>query len=179
MGHRFDSFATQYVGPHPRDKRGVGVERDARKEMFDVFHPIGRNPYLKKQKDGSLRHEAELAGDRAIEFMSSQPEDKPFCLSISFNSVHAEDGDKRPGIGHFPWPKAVDGMYDDVKMPPPRLADAKVYESQPAYLKKSLNRQRFFWRWDTPEKYETNLRAYYRMISGVDHVIGRVLAELK
>src|SRR4051812_37266986 len=31
----------------------------------------------------------------------------------------------------------------------------------------SINRQRFFWGYDTPEKYATNLRAYYRMISGI------------
>jgi arylsulfatase A-like enzyme len=42
-----------------------------------------------------------------------------------------------------------------------------------------MNRQRWFWRWDTPEKYQTNIRAYYRMISGVDRVVGRVVAELK
>ena len=43
----------------------------------------------------------------------------------------------------------------------------------------SLNRKRWFWRWDTAEKYQKNVRAYYRMISGVDHVIGRVLAEVE
>ncbi|NQT16423.1 MAG: sulfatase-like hydrolase/transferase, partial [Planctomycetes bacterium] len=124
------------------------------------------------------RHESELAGDRAIEFLQSNATDRPFCLSVSFNAVHAEDGDKRPGIGHYPWPAAVDGMYDDVTVPPPRLSEPEIFESQPDLLKTSLNRERFFWRWDTPEKYQTNIRAYFRMISGVDRVIGRVLEEL-
>ncbi|MDP7179608.1 MAG: sulfatase-like hydrolase/transferase, partial [Verrucomicrobiota bacterium] len=43
--------------------------------------------------------------------------------------------------------------------------------------KNSLNRQRWFWRWDTPEKYQKNVRAYYRMISGIDNVMARVLKE--
>ena len=47
------------------------------------------------------------------------------------------------------------------------------------FLKESFNRERFFWRWDTEEKYQTNMRAYYRMISGYDNVINRVMSALK
>ncbi len=148
-------------------------------DQFDVYHQIFRRPYLKPQPDGTKRHTAELIGDRAVEFLQSQPTDKPFCLSIGFNTAHAEDSDKRPGIGHFPWPKAVDGLYEDRKMPLPRLGEAKIYDSQPDFLKKSINRERYFWRWDTPEKYQTNMRAYFRMLTGMDGVIGRVLEALK
>ena len=70
-------------------------------------------------------------------------------------------------------------MYEDQKMPLPVLNDPAIYETQPDFLKKSLNRQRYFWRWDTPEKYQTNMRAYFRMISGIDHVVGRLVTELK
>ena len=70
-------------------------------------------------------------------------------------------------------------MYEDQEMPLPRLNDPAIYESQPDFLKKSINRQRYFWRWDTPEKYQTNMRAYFRMISGIDHVVGRLVAQLE
>jgi arylsulfatase A-like enzyme len=170
---RKHGYRTGFIG-----KFGVGASADLKAAMFDYFQPHGRNPYLKKQPDGTLRHESEIAGDRAIEFLRSNPAGQPFCLSVSFNAVHAEDGDKRPGIGHYPWPKAVDGMYDDLTVPPPRLSEPEVFQSQPELLKASLNRERFFWRWDTPEKYQTNIRAYFRMISGVDRVIGRVLEQL-
>ncbi len=40
-----------------------------------------------------------------------------------------------------------------------------------------MNRQRYFWRWDTDEKYQKNIRGYYRMISGVDHAVGRVMKQ--
>jgi len=157
-------------------KFGVAVEQGVPGEMFDYFRPLGRHPYFKKQADGSRRHTTELCGDRAAEFLRGVPDGKPFCLSISFNAVHAEDSDKKD---HYPWPKAVDGMYDDVKMPPPRLSAPEIFESQPEFLKQSLNRRRYFWRWDTPEKYQKNMRAYFRMISGVDRVVGRVLAALE
>jgi len=167
-------YRTGFIG-----KFGVGVAGGMKEAMFDYFKPHGRNPYHKKQPDGSTRHETEIACDRAIEFLGEVPEGKPFCLSVSFNAVHAEDGDKRPGIGHYPWPKAVDGMYEDVTVPRPRLSEPEVFNAHPEFLKKCMNRQRFFWRWDTPAKYQTNIRAYFRMISGVDRAIGRVLAELK
>jgi len=157
-------------------KFGVNVERGVKKQMFDYFRPLHRHPYFKKQPDGSRRHITELCGDRAAEFLCTRPKGKPFCLSISFNAVHAEDSDKKD---HYPWPKAVDGMYEDVKVPPPRLSDPKIFEKQPEFLKRSLNRQRYFWRWDTPEKYQKNMRAYFRMISGVDRVVGRILRELE
>ena len=143
--------------------------------MFDYFKPLGRSGYFKKQADGAMRHETELAGDRAMEFLQSNPADKPFCLSVSFNAPHAEDVDKE---NHFPWPKAVDGMYDGIKIPEPTLSDPAIFESQPDFLKNSLNRKRYFWRWDTPEKYQKNMRAYFRMLSGIDRVVGRIRKEL-
>jgi len=149
------------------------------RDHFDEYHPIFRNPYFKKQQDGSKRHETDLIGDGAIAFLQSQPNDQPFCLNLWFNAAHAEDGDKRPGSGHFPWPPSTDGMYEDVKMPPPRLSDPEIFDAQPEFLKKSINRRRYFWRWDTSEKYQRNMRAYFRMLSGIDHVVGRVRKALE
>jgi len=160
-------YRTGFIG-----KYGVGTEGEPESAMFDFFKPHGGYPYFKKQSDGSLRHETEVAGDRAIEFLNSNPKG----LSISFNAVHAADDDKE---NHFPWPKAVDGMYDDVEIPTPRLSDPSIFESQPEFLKKSMNRKRYFWRWDTPEKYQRNMKAYFRMISGVDRVIGRIRKKLE
>jgi arylsulfatase A-like enzyme len=168
---RAAGYRTGFVG-----KFGVSVPRDRRPVMFDYFVPLGRNPYFKKQPDGSLRHLSEIAGDRAIEFLGKQERGKPFCLSVSFNAPHAEDSDKE---NQYHWPKAVDGLYRNITVPPPHLSEPGVFESQPEFLKKSLNRKRWFWRWDTPEKYQKNVKAYFRMISGVDHVMGRVLAEVK
>ena len=166
-------YRTGFVG-----KYGVRMRVDT-DEMFDEYVPIGRNPYFHEMPDGSKRHETDLCADHAIEFLKTQPSDQPFCLSVSFNAPHAEDSDRRPGIGHFPWPPSVDGMYDDITMPPPRLSDPAIFDNHPEFLKQSLNRQRYHWRWDTPEKYQINMRAYFRMISGIDHAIGRVIETLR
>ena len=167
-------YRTGHIG-----KEHVSLSNESAAVMFDVRRKLGRNPFFKKQADGSLRHETQILGDWAIEFLDEQPEDQPFCLTVSFNATHAEDGNKRPGIGHYPWPKVTDGMYEDQQMPLPPLNAPAIYESQPDFLKRSINRQRFFWRWDTPEKYQTNMRAYFRMISGIDHVMGRLVSALE
>jgi arylsulfatase A-like enzyme len=168
-------YRTGYYGKwHAKMPRGY-----RREDHFDEFEAIGRNPFYKKQPDGSLRHETELIVDRGIEFIKSQPKDQPFALNMWFNACHAEDSDRRPGIGHFPWPRAVDGMYEDVTIPPPRLNDPKIFDALPDFLRTTINRERFFWRWNTDEKYQTNVRAYYRMVSGIDGAIGRFLEALE
>ena len=172
---RENGYRTGYFGKwHAKMPKGY---RQA--DHFDQFEAIGRNPFYKKQPDGSLRHETEVIVDRGIEFVKSQPKDKPFALNMWFNACHAEDGDRRPGIGHFAWPRAVDGMYDDVQIAPPRLNDPAVFDALPDFLKTTINRERFFWRWNTDEKYQTNIRAYYRMVSGIDGAIGRFMAALE
>jgi choline-sulfatase len=149
-------------------------------EHFDEYEGIFRNPYFKTMPDGSKRHETELVADRGIKFLKSQgDEDGPFCLNLWFNAGHAEDKDRVPGTGHYPWPKAMDGKYDDIEVPAPRLSDPAIFEAHPEFLKTSNHRERFHWRWDTPEKYKINMRAYFRMLSGIDNAMARVLRVLE
>jgi len=171
-------YNTGFVG-----KLGVKLEKKDSflNQMFDFSWLSPRNaPYFEIFADSSRRHSAEIKGDQAIAFINNQTAEVPFCLSISFNAVHAVDGNKTPGNeGHYPYPKAVADLYEDIKMPNPKLSDPEIFENHPEFLKNSLNRERFYWRWDTNEKYQTNMRAYYRMISGYDNVMKRVLAALK
>lgn len=172
---RDNGYRTGYFGKwHAKMPKGY-----SNAAHFDEFEAIGRNPFYKKQPDGSLRHETEVIVDRGIEFLKSQPTDKPFALNMWFNACHAEDSDRRPGIGHFPWPRAVDGLYEGMEMYQPRLNDPAIFDALPDFLKTTINRERFFWRWNTDEKYQTNMRAYYRMVSGIDGAIGRFIAELE
>ncbi len=166
-----EGYRTGFVG-----KFGVKASQESIEAMFDDWTFLNRNPYFKTQPDGTKRHLSEIAADHAIEFLRSQSSETPFCLSLSFNAPHAEDSDKE---NHYPWPKAVDGLYDDLEIPLPHLSDPEIFESIPEVLQDSMNRDRWYWRWDTPEKYQKNVKAYFRMLSGVDHVIGRLLDELE
>lgn len=146
---------------------------------FEEYEAIGRNPYFKTLPDGTRRHETDLVADRGVAFIRAQPRDRPFLLHLWFNASHAEDNDRRPGAGHYPWPPSADGLYEDRAIPPPRLGDPAIAAAHPPFLLESINRQRFFWGYDTPEKFTANVRAYYRMTSGIDHAVSRVLAALE
>lgn len=173
---RANSYRTGFTGKYGFNS----ARRSSQEEQFDFFKPYGRTPYLKRMPDGTLRHETDLCADAAVEFLETNPKDQPFCLSVSFNASHAEDKDHRPGF-HFQWPESANGLYEDLQMPLPKLNDPKYFAALPPFLQdeKGLPRERFFWRWATPEKYQTNMRAYWRMATGIDNAVARVLAELK
>jgi arylsulfatase A-like enzyme len=165
-------YRTGFVG-----KFGVRVEggQASIDEMFDSFVPLSRSGSEKNSK-GTSRHFTDLAGDRAIDFIAQNPKGKPFCLSVSFHAAHAEDGDM---LNHYPYPQSEENLYSEVIMPRPKLDGGLSFDSQPKYLQESMNRDRYSWRWDTPEKYDRNLRNYFRMLTGMDRNIGRVMNELQ
>jgi arylsulfatase A-like enzyme len=70
-------------------------------------------------------------------------------------------------------------LYADTKIPVHETADPAFFEALPEFLKTTMNRKRWYWRFDTPEKHQEMVKGYYRMISGVDHVIGRIQAALE
>ena len=156
-------------------KFGVSVAEGQAKNMFDLLSPIGY-PFLKKMPNGDLRHIDQIATDRALQFIEQCPQNQPFCLSVWFNSPHAEDGEFDR---LYPWPKTVDGWYEDASIPVPSLEQEKIFQNEPPFLQRAMNRIRWFWQFDTQEKYVRNVRSYYRMISGIDFEIGRLRAELK
>ena len=166
-------YRTGFVG-----KFGVSVEggKATIDRMFDSYSPVGRTPYRKTLPDGSVRHATDITGDLAIAFLESVPPDEPFCLSVSFNAGHAEDGDLED---HFPPPATELDLHEGEVMSRPRLDDPAIFEAHPQWLRDSMNRIRFHWRWDTPEKYQTNLRNYLRMLAGMDRNIGRMVETLE
>jgi arylsulfatase A-like enzyme len=160
-------YRTGFVG-----KLGVVVEKGVEKEMFD-FAKLTNFPYFQKV-NGVERHLTEIEGDHVVEFLRGVMPDQPFCLAWCPWAPHADDGNPK----QYFWPPAVDHLYEDVDIPVPEMAAPSYYEAQPEFLKNTMNRTRWAWRFDTPEKYQSMVKGYYRMISGVDLVLGRVLAEL-
>jgi len=161
-------YRTGFVG-----KFGVSVEKSIIEEMFDYFKPSSY-PYF-KEMDGKKKHLTDINMDRALSFIRSSNRDQPFCLSISTWAPHADDDAEE----QYFWPSSCGELYKDIIIPDPELSDAAFFEALPEFTKKSLNRKRWHWRFDTPEKYQKMVKGYYRMISGVDNALGRLLKELK
>lgn len=171
MGLKKAGYQMAYFG-----KTHFKLDKKQQKMMFDEFTPVGRNPFHKKMRDGSLKHETDIIADHAINFIKNQHAEKPFFVSLNFNATHAEDGDKKD---HFPYPESAAHLYTGMTMPLPKLHDRKIFESQPDFMQNSMHADRYKWRWDTPEKYQHNMRNYLRMASGIDFALGRVVETLK
>jgi arylsulfatase A-like enzyme len=160
-------YRTGFVG-----KFGVAVAEDAPGEMFD-FTRFDSFPYF-QTVNGVERHMTEVEGDWAIDFLRGVEPGRPFCLVWCPWAPHADDDDPK----QYFWPPAVDDLYRDVVIPVPEMAEPKYYDAQPDFLKNTMSRTRWGWRFDTPDKYQSMVKGYYRMISGIDLVLGRVRGEL-
>ena len=160
-------YRTGFVG-----KFGVKVNEGIEDSLFHYSKKTFW-PYF-QEVDGQRMHLADINGNLAIDFIKSS-KDEPFCLSLSFWSPHADDGEEQ----QYFWADYTDHLYQDVEIPTPQTADPAFFESLPEFLKTSLNRERWYWRFDTPEKYQKMVKGHYRMISTVDSVLTRIRASLE
>jgi arylsulfatase A-like enzyme len=130
-----------------------------------------------KLPDGSTVHVTEKNERDALEFLRSRPKDKPFALTVAFFATHAEDSNPRQYLPQ-PWSEA---LYKDVTIPVPKTAGDEFFKKLPPFVANEKNEGRVRWRWrfDTPEKYQEYMKAYYRLATEVDATCGRLLDELK
>lgn len=129
-----------------------------------------------KQKDGTEIHVTQKNENDALEFLRERPNDKPFCLTVAFFATHAED--KNP-LQFLPQPESME-LYEDVEIPVPVNATEESWKRLPDFIdEKNEGRNRWHWRFDTPEKFQTMMKNYYRLATEVDTTCGQILMELK
>ena len=116
-------------------------------------------------------------GDQAIEFLDGAPAGRPFCLAFSFKAPHCQDG--QPAFRQFPYDANLHGLYQDATIPEATLSDPAFFNALPEFLRTSENRRRWELRFATPEMYQHSIKSYYRLISGIDRVVGRIVAKLE
>jgi alpha-L-rhamnosidase len=160
----------------------LGVNGIDEEKLFDKFEVYDRNTefkdkrgYCYKTLNGDTIHLTPYTGARVREFIESAPDDRPFCLSVSFSAPHAHD----PAPDQYFWEPELDDLYSDIAIPGPELADDQYFNAQPAIVREGINRTRWYWRFDTPEKYQKSVKGYFRMISGVDREIGKIREQLR
>ena len=129
------------------------------------------------QADGTRIHVTQKNERDAIDFLRARPIDKPFCLTVAFFATHAEDGNKQQ---YLPQPESM-SLYRDVTVPVASSANDAAFRALPAFLANARNegRNRWTWRFDTPERYQEYMKNYYRLATEVDATCGRVLDELR
>lgn len=130
-----------------------------------------------KQPDGTEIHVTRKNENDAMEFLRTRPKEKPFVLTLAFIATHAEDQNPKQFL---PQPESM-ALYQDVTVPVPKTATDAHFKRLPPFIANDKNegRNRWKWRFDTPERYQEYMKNYYRMATELDAVCGRVLAELK
>ena len=157
-------------------KYGVGPKRDLPVDEYDYWRGFpGQGRYEHKDKDGNYKHLTQIMGEQSIEFLRGCSKDKPFCLSVSFKAPHVQDGDPR----QFIYDRAYKNLYKDVTIPSPKTAERRYFEALPEFLQTSEARRRWQIRFSTPAKFQESVKSYYRLVTGVDVVIGKIRSELK
>lgn len=159
-----------------------GVNYPGNVALFDVMEDYDRNNrfkdyrgYYYKMLDGDTVHLTRYTGEKALEFIDEAPSDKPFCLSLSFSAPHAHDGAPE----QYFWQEEPGRLFRNMEMPGPALAEDTWFNRLPIPVREGFNRTRWYWRYDTPEKYQHSLKGYYRMINGIDLEIAKIKKKLK
>ncbi len=129
------------------------------------------------EPDGSKIHVTKKNENDAMRFLAERPQDKPFCLTVAFFATHAED---RNPLQFLPQPESM-SLYQDVTIPVAANANDESFNRLPDFIanEKNEGRNRWHWRFDTPDKYQTMMKNYYRLATEVDSVCGKVIAELE
>ncbi len=169
-------------------KYGVGPNKELPVDKYDYWKGFaGQGKYEHKDEDGNYKHLTQIMGEQAIEFLqscspgASPGPDKPgfagqpFCLSVSFKAPHVQDRDPR----QFIYDRAYENLYKDVTIPTPKTAETRYFQALPEFLQTSEARRRWQIRFPNPQKFQESVKGYYRLITGVDVVIGRIRDQLK
>jgi alpha-L-rhamnosidase len=160
----------------------LGVTYPGAEKLFSVADIYDRNSKFPDRRGYFFRmigkdtvHLTRFTGHQAQEFIKNAPDDKPFCLSLSFSAPHAHDNAPEQYI----WQAKSDKLYEDISIPPPDLAEDKYFMMLPEEVRAGYNRLRWTWRFDTPEKYQHSVKGYYKMITEIDDELGELRELLR
>ncbi len=157
---RQNGYKTGFIG-----KYGVGGD-GAPEHLFDqTYGPPGVESVGQSRRFG--RH--------AVDFLDGLSGQDNFALCLHFRAPHARDPDPKQYLYD---PEEAD-LYKGMTMPvAPKAADPKYFDRLPRAVRESESRVRWGWRFTNPEHYQESVRSYFRLIAGVDAVVGQVMAKL-
>ena len=162
-GYHVGHIGKWHNGTFPQDKFDFG-------RAYSGTHWI-------QEADGTKIHVTQKNENDALEFLRTRPTDKPFVLTLAFFATHAED--QNP-LQFLPQPASME-LYKDTVIPVPKTSSDEDFKRLPPFIANEQNegRVRYHWRFDSPEKYQTMMKNYYRLATEVDATCGRVLATLR
>jgi arylsulfatase A-like enzyme len=160
------------------NKYGVGQENQP-DEYFDFWtcEKKVQPDYEMKDAAGNFIHNTDKTGNDIREFLDKFGKKGPFCLSVGFKAPHEQDGNPP----RFIVQERFKGLYRDVTIPTPETADPRYWNSFPDFFRQEQNIARVRWQplFSTPALAQETTKNYYRLITGVDEVVGNMVAQLE
>ena len=166
-------YRTGFIG-----KYGVGTPPGSDVLDFNKAFP-GQGKFI-MNKNGQTFHLTSVMASQAEQFLDGCKAEQPFQLSISFKAPHVQDSAsvKSDQFPYDPDP-SISKLYEEVEIPFPSTARQELFDRWPDFIKNSEARSRWAVRYWSPKRAQESLKGYYRLISGVDKAVGRILAKLK
>lgn len=173
---RKNGYYTGFIG-----KFGVGNDKavNAMADKFDYWKgvPGQGGKYFIDPKDHNRVHETAKFGQDSLEFLRGTPTNRPFCLSISFTAPHARDD--MPHLEQFQPDDRDLTLYKETPLPVSATSNPEYFAKLPVSVQNSVGHERWLWRFDTADHYQSSAKNYYRLITGIDREVGRITEELK
>lgn len=165
-------YRTGFIG-----KYGVGNRMP--ESGFDYWRGFpGQGNYAARDAAGKPIHLTDLMGQQMDEFIQGNPSGKPFCLSVSFKAPHAQDAAKP----EFPYAERFTNLYADQTLKRPTAAQDSYYRQFPDWFRNNdQNESRIRWsrRFATDSLFQQTTKSYFRLITGVDEVVGNLRKTLQ
>jgi arylsulfatase A-like enzyme len=160
-------------------KLGIGVKNQP-DSIFDYWScpREGQPAYELVSKSGKKIHHTDSVANDVDHFLGEFAGKKePFFLSVNFKAPHELDGNPPT----YPVQERYKDLYKGVAIPEPVTADPKYWNSFPDFFRteKNIGRERWIPLLSTNELRQETVRNYYRLITGVDEVVGKIEARLK
>ena len=137
--------------------------------FFDDNHAFeGQGNYVERHSSKHLT--SKIADDVAKAIL--KPDERPFFFCVGFKAPHVQDGSNPPFYVYDA--KRTGDLYRDIPLSNPPLSNPEHFKGLPDFLQRSLNRERWGWRLGSPKRFSESVRGYHRLISGIDHAVGRI-----
>lgn len=137
-------------------------------------HSFFCNCNSRGEKKEMVHQDTYVIPGKVQSFLEQRDPGKPFCLSISF---------KAPHMSWNQYDTIFNSTYNDKVLPVAASATKEEALRQPDFLRHSLNGdinwKRFENQTDLNGPYQQFFRGYYRLVTGVDLAMGKIMNMLK
>jgi len=165
-GYRTGFMGKYAIGNPSTNSKELSLPAD----QFDSWYGFPQSIDFLQTIDGEPRYLTEVMTEKAVAFLRSNPAEQPFCLTIAFKEPH--------GPFNYFDPAAPD-PYENVELPASATFNLDAFESQPEFIKTSLNADNSRKFLNDPELYQKELRTFYRTVTRADSAVGEIVDELK